>query len=394
MTAPEVGGQIDMSVIMPVYNAMPYLPKAVHDVLYQTNVRIEFIAVDDGSDDGSYEFLQQVARLLGAAGEPNEEPRPKKRKRAQTNPAAAMADRPQSAACVDAAPPESMVSMTAEEVAGLAVEGHRMRVLSVGGCGQGAAMTVGLENASVDTIGQMESDDERPEDAFSLLLSAYKDAKQAGVDAVCSQVGLCGWESAGMQKYIDWQNGLLTANQMSESRFIEIPALHQTCLYSASQVKQIGGYRDIPEWPVDIDFWMRWFESSKSCLKLPKQLYVWRQHQNQGTRTNGRCSLANLRKCKVHYLMKSVLQPYSTVLMWSTGHTLDGWCTDLEAADSDKKVVRVIWNSKDPVPSHSIVDEQGNRVSRLFGFGEPKARRRVIAMLKPKFDPEHDWFVA
>ena len=33
----------------------------------------------------------------------------------------------------------------------------------------------------------------------------------------------------------------------------------------------------------------------------------------QGTRTNGRCSLDNLRKCKVHFLVRGVLKDYGTV---------------------------------------------------------------------------------
>ena len=41
--------KIDVSVIMAVYNAMPYLEQAVESVLSQTLHDIEFICVDDGS---------------------------------------------------------------------------------------------------------------------------------------------------------------------------------------------------------------------------------------------------------------------------------------------------------------------------------------------------------
>ena len=47
--------KIDVSVIMAVYNAMPYLEQAVESVLSQTLHDIEFICVDDGSTDGSLE---------------------------------------------------------------------------------------------------------------------------------------------------------------------------------------------------------------------------------------------------------------------------------------------------------------------------------------------------
>ena len=47
----------DISVIMPIYNAMPYLKDAVESVLRQEGVRLELICVDDGSTDGGAELL-------------------------------------------------------------------------------------------------------------------------------------------------------------------------------------------------------------------------------------------------------------------------------------------------------------------------------------------------
>jgi glycosyltransferase involved in cell wall biosynthesis len=45
---------------MPVYNAMPYLKQAVASVLEQTHQDFRFLIIDDGSTDGSYEFLQSI----------------------------------------------------------------------------------------------------------------------------------------------------------------------------------------------------------------------------------------------------------------------------------------------------------------------------------------------
>ena len=48
---------------MPVYNAMPYLEEALLSVLSQTSKDLEVIAVDDGSTDGSLEYLRNVPDL-------------------------------------------------------------------------------------------------------------------------------------------------------------------------------------------------------------------------------------------------------------------------------------------------------------------------------------------
>lgn len=49
-----------VSVFMPVYNAMPFLPEAVESIRAQTFGDWEMLIVDDGSTDGSWEFLQSV----------------------------------------------------------------------------------------------------------------------------------------------------------------------------------------------------------------------------------------------------------------------------------------------------------------------------------------------
>ncbi len=50
-----------VSVICSVYNGMDHLDKAVPSILSQTLRDFEFLIVDDGSDDGTSEFLAEVA---------------------------------------------------------------------------------------------------------------------------------------------------------------------------------------------------------------------------------------------------------------------------------------------------------------------------------------------
>lgn len=50
-----------VSVLMTVYNGMPYLPAAVDSVLRQSFQDFEFIIVNDGSTDGTAEYLASLA---------------------------------------------------------------------------------------------------------------------------------------------------------------------------------------------------------------------------------------------------------------------------------------------------------------------------------------------
>ena len=54
----------EVSILLPVYNAMPWLPLAVLSCLKQEGVSVELLAVDDGCTDGSAQFLNEVAALM------------------------------------------------------------------------------------------------------------------------------------------------------------------------------------------------------------------------------------------------------------------------------------------------------------------------------------------
>lgn len=54
-----------VSILLPVYNAVQDLPRAMSSLLTQTFTDFEIIAIDDGSSDGSGEMLEQYARSDG-----------------------------------------------------------------------------------------------------------------------------------------------------------------------------------------------------------------------------------------------------------------------------------------------------------------------------------------
>ena len=195
-------------------------------------------------------------------------------------------------------------------------------------------------------------------------------------------------------------------------------------------------YRDLIEWPIDSDFWFRWYERGLVCGKLgAPPLYLWRQHAGQHTRTQGRCSLDNLRRCKAHFLLRSggPAAGAARVEVWSTGRTLECWVADLEeelanpiargpsdggadgggsgqphggteGAPEFRPEIRSVewkpgapmtasWRAEHPSKGGPRVTIDGRPVLRLFAFGMPKAREKAKAAVRD-WKEGLDWFVA
>ena len=228
--------------------------------------------------------------------------------------------------------------------------------------GQGLALNACFEASRGALVGEMESDDLRPPDAFRSLADALE--ANAEWDAATSRIELCGTEREGMKRFERWQNGLLEPRELARGRFIEIPALRASALFRRAKLEELRAktpegalYRDLwrtddgavldfatcargtpaPDarphrwWPVDSDFWHRWFHHGFTVGKVPRALYYWRQYDAQSTRTHSRCSLEQLRRCKAYFLVAAALEgqfsatPLREIRVYSVGETLRAW---------------------------------------------------------------------
>ena len=126
--------KIKISVIVPVYNVKQYLRGCIDSILAQSFTDMEIICVDDGSTDGSSEILDEYA----------------------------LAD-------------------------------DRIRVIHKENSGYGHSMNVGIEAASGEYIGIVESDDAVRPEFYETL---YRYVKEYDLDIVKSEFFLW-WEKAG-----------------------------------------------------------------------------------------------------------------------------------------------------------------------------------------------------
>lgn len=54
--------EVSISVLMPIYNGAEYIAASIGSVMAQSFTNWELIALDDGSNDNSYEILKQLSQ--------------------------------------------------------------------------------------------------------------------------------------------------------------------------------------------------------------------------------------------------------------------------------------------------------------------------------------------
>ncbi len=320
----------DISVLLPVRDAEAFLPDALACLRAQRSVRLQVVAVDDGSVDDSASILHRASREWPAL---------------------------------------------------TVVEGPRE--------GVPAALERARAAATAPWLGRMDADDTCAPDRFAALLD-HATRIDPTADVVGSRLEAFGETevSAAMQDYLTWQNALADHDAIVRARFVESPLAHATAMIRADALVRVGGWDASAPWSEDVDLWYRLAEAGARFAKVPRVLYRWRMHDRQATRVDERCSAAQMRACKVHYLARGPLRG-RPVALWSVGRTLRTW-TDLLRSRGSK--VR-------PVEVRTAAIGRGAGLPRcestevvLAVFGAASVRSRITAAWSD--DPARLWFSA
>jgi glycosyltransferase involved in cell wall biosynthesis len=229
-----------VSVVFPIGPGVPDAEQALHDLLAQTWGSLEIIAVLNGCSDGVR------ARFL---------------------------------ACRDG----------------------RLRVIDLGGKPDLiSALEVAVTESRGEWLARMDSDDRcspcRIEEQVKLLRGGSCQVASCGI----LLVGALG---DGMQRYVDWVNGLDCPEVVSRERFIESPVVQPTVMMSKALFLETGGYvrNGFAE---DYDLWLRLLERGARFGKVPELLYQWQDRAGRLTRSDPRFEQKKMLELKADALSR------------------------------------------------------------------------------------------
>ncbi len=248
-----------ISVLLSVRNEEKFLSAALDSALHQSFKNWEMIAIDDGSTDGTFAILEQKAE-----------------------------------------------------------KDARIRIFKRPAFGLVSALNFGLKQCRADLIARFDGDDICHPERLKLQYAAMQ--KNPKVDVLGSRVRHFPRPriQGGMLAYEDWQNELLSHEEIVNNLFVESPLANPSVMIRKEMIDRIGGYQE-REWAEDYDLWLRMAECDAQFVRLPQTLLYWRDHPERMTRTAKCCSLDAFRKCKVHFLGRGLLADSDSVWIWGAG---------------------------------------------------------------------------
>jgi cellulose synthase/poly-beta-1,6-N-acetylglucosamine synthase-like glycosyltransferase len=184
-----------------------------------------------------------------------------------------------------------------------------------------------------------------------------------------------------MLAYEEWQNTLVTHEQICADLFVESPLVHPTVVVRRQIVEAVGGYRDMG-WAEDYDLWLRLVAAGCRLARLPDTLFFWRDRPERSTRTMSEYSGEAFRRCKVHHLKNGWMKGESAVTLIGAGKEGRAWRKVLSEVgvevsrwvDLDPRKVGKILHGAPVVPEHEAAPGSG---PMLVTIGTRGARGQI-----------------
>jgi glycosyltransferase involved in cell wall biosynthesis len=183
----------------------------------------------------------------------------------------------------------------------LACRDERLRVIDLGGEPQlMTALDTAVDESRGEWLARMDSDDRcaslRIGEQVRLLMGGSCEVVSCGI----SLVGALG---GGMQRYVDWVNGLDCPELVSRERFVESPVIQPSVMMSKQLFLEAGGYLR-NGFAEDYDLWLRLLERGARFGKVPGMLYQWHDREARLTRSDPRFGQKKMLELKADALSR------------------------------------------------------------------------------------------
>jgi glycosyltransferase involved in cell wall biosynthesis len=317
-----------ISILLPCRNAAATLPEAITSLEQQTFADYEVLAVDDGSTDETRTLLEQWS-----------------------------------------------------------ARDHRVEVLTQPPSGILAALIRALDAAKGDIIARMDADDVAHPQRLTRQIQLLD--RHADIAACGTGVRYFPREAVrdGARRYEQWLNAIHSPADVAREIFVECPLAHPTLCARRSALDEAGGYAD-HGWPEDYDLVLRLHEAGCRMANVPEVLLDWREQPRRASRIESRYQPDAFRRCKVHYLRRTLLAGRDGVVIWGAGPVGKAFARELLAqgsavrafVDLDPRKIGQMTHGAPVIVPEGIARYRASLA--VAAVGQPDARTEIRAALR------------
>lgn len=316
-----------VSVVLPAFNAVNTVARAVESIRAQTLGDWELLVVDDGSADGTRAVLDEFARR-------------------------------------DA----------------------RVRVIGRPHEGLVAALTAGLGMVRGEFVARMDADDVSHPERLAAQIEFLRARPGLGLTSCLVEFGGDRAASAGYALHVDWINSLVSADDIALNRFVESPFAHPSVMFRRELIARLGGYR-AGGFPEDYELWLRWLDAGVRMEKLPRTLLTWNDPPTRLSRRDARYAPEAFFRMKAEWVARAVERVRSgrDVFVWGAGRPTRKRAGHLERhgvriagyIDVDaRKATRAIGGTGAPVIAPADLPSPRERI--VLGYVSSRGARDLI----------------
>ena len=182
------------------------------------------------------------------------------------------------------------------------------------------ALNHGIKLATAPLVARMDADDIALPRRLESQIEYLNEHRDVGV--VAGLVECHGSElNQGIQLFVDWNNTLISHQDMLEARFIDVPLIHPSVMLRRNLFAKFGDYstENVPE---DYELWLRLFEKGVKFGKVPECSLHWRDHQERLTRKHQNYSQKAFEQVRVFYLcnlLRGLAPRKKKLMIWGAG---------------------------------------------------------------------------
>lgn len=248
-----------ISILMPVYNAMPYLIECIESILKQSESNWELIAVNDFSTDNSGETLQRYA---------------------EQNP--------------------------------------KIKVFQNSYKGIIPALHLAFQQSKGELVTRMDADDIMSLDKLEILNKLLQKNGKGCIATARVKYFSEGILGQGYQRYEEWLNQLCEKNNHFEEIYKEC-VIPSPCwmIWRRDLIKCKAFTGQI--YPEDYDLCFRFYQQKLKTVSSKKMLHYWRDYPSRSSRTKKEYAKQHYFDLKLPYFLQLDYQPNRPLILWGAG---------------------------------------------------------------------------